>query len=134
MIGEIEIKVRGYHLDMFSHVNNARYLEFMEEARWAHLEQSGLTLKDFAERGVSMVLANININYKYPAGFGDVLQIKTCFKEIRNRSAIIDQTIFLKGTETKVVEAELVVVFISLKTGKPAVIDDEFRKMFEICG
>ena len=133
MNGEIEIKVRGYHLDMFSHVNNARYLEFLEEARWAHFEQSGLSLKDFVERGVSMVLANININYKYPAGFGAVLQIKTCFKEIRNRSAIIDQTIFLKGTDTKVVDAELVVVFISLKTGKPAVIDDEFKKMFETC-
>ena len=29
-----EIKVRGFHIDIFSHVNNARYLEFMEEARW----------------------------------------------------------------------------------------------------
>lgn len=26
------IKVRGYHLDVYQHVNNARYLEFLEEA------------------------------------------------------------------------------------------------------
>ena len=133
MIGEIEIKVRGYHLDMFSHVNNARYLEFLEEARRAHFEQSGFTIKDFAERGISMVLANVNINYKYPAGFGSILQIKTCFKEVRNRSATIDQKIFLKGTETLVVDAELVVVFIDLKTGKPAVVGDDLRKMFKTC-
>ena len=25
------IKVRGYHLDVYQHVNNARYLEFLEE-------------------------------------------------------------------------------------------------------
>lgn len=25
------IKVRGYHIDLYSHVNNARYLEFLEE-------------------------------------------------------------------------------------------------------
>ncbi len=26
------IKVRGFHIDVFQHVNNARYLEFLEEA------------------------------------------------------------------------------------------------------
>jgi len=26
----IEIKIRGYHIDMFRHVNKARYLEFLE--------------------------------------------------------------------------------------------------------
>jgi thioesterase-3 len=31
--------VRGYHLDLFGHVNNARYLEFLEEARWDWFEQ-----------------------------------------------------------------------------------------------
>ena len=35
------IKVRGYHLDGYQHVNNARYLEFLEEARWGYLEQHG---------------------------------------------------------------------------------------------
>ncbi|MEP8710355.1 hypothetical protein ABKV66_22685, partial [Enterobacter hormaechei] len=31
---QTQIKVRGYHLDVYQHVNNARYLEFLEEARW----------------------------------------------------------------------------------------------------
>jgi len=30
MIHHHEIKVRGFHTDMFGHVNNARYLEFLE--------------------------------------------------------------------------------------------------------
>ena len=33
------IKVRGFHTDLYGHVNNARYLEFLEEARWEFLEQ-----------------------------------------------------------------------------------------------
>ena len=28
---QIRIKVRGYHLDVFQHVNNARYLEFLDK-------------------------------------------------------------------------------------------------------
>ena len=31
---QTQIKVRGYHLDVYQHVNNARYTEFLEEARW----------------------------------------------------------------------------------------------------
>jgi len=30
-----QIKVRGYHCDFYGHVNNARFLEFLEEARWS---------------------------------------------------------------------------------------------------
>ncbi|MDH8096138.1 long-chain acyl-CoA thioesterase FadM, partial [Klebsiella pneumoniae] len=37
---QTQIKVRGYHLDVYQHVNNARYLEFLEEARWDGLENS----------------------------------------------------------------------------------------------
>jgi len=47
-----QIKVRGYHEDRFGHVNNARYLEFLEEARWAHLEERGLDIAFFKARGI----------------------------------------------------------------------------------
>lgn len=36
-ISSVALRVRGYHLDGYGHVNNARYLEFMEEGRWAFL-------------------------------------------------------------------------------------------------
>lgn len=36
---EIKIKIRGYHTDSYQHVNNARYLEFLEEARWQIVEE-----------------------------------------------------------------------------------------------
>ena len=45
----INIKVRGYHLNLFRHVNNARYLEFLEDARWSILESKGYL--DFIDRG-----------------------------------------------------------------------------------
>ena len=33
-----DITVRGFHIDVFGHTNNARYLEFMEIARWDALQ------------------------------------------------------------------------------------------------
>ena len=56
------IKVRGYHLDMYGHVNNARYLEFFEEARWCFIEES-INLRDWEKQGYAFLVVNININY-----------------------------------------------------------------------
>lgn len=33
-----KIKVRGYPLDIYGHVNNARYLECLEEGRWGVMD------------------------------------------------------------------------------------------------
>ncbi len=41
MIHTTEIKIRGYHLDLYGHVNHARYLEFLEDARWGMMESGG---------------------------------------------------------------------------------------------
>ena len=35
---EMTIRVRGYHCDFYGHVNNAHFLELMEEARWRWAE------------------------------------------------------------------------------------------------
>ena len=34
LMHESEVRVRGFHVDVYQHVNNARYLEFLEDARW----------------------------------------------------------------------------------------------------
>ncbi|MEY3443375.1 MAG: hypothetical protein RLZZ519_1656, partial [Bacteroidota bacterium] len=74
-----EIKVRGYHADLYGHVNNARYLELLEEARWNHFENS-VDSEEFKRNGWAFVLVNININYRKPALPGDVLYIHTSYK------------------------------------------------------
>lgn len=37
----MKLTVRNYHLDGYGHVNNARYLEFLEEARWTFFQEIG---------------------------------------------------------------------------------------------
>ena len=63
------IKVRGYHCDFYGHVNNARYLELLEEARWQFLED-GLDLAYWKQRNMGFVVASVTINYRRPAGLG----------------------------------------------------------------
>lgn len=128
MKGEIEIKVRGYHLDIYAHVNNARYVEFLEEARWALFDDSEVG-KEMISRGFAFTVVNINVSYLSEARVNDVLSIITDMKKIGNKSITLSQKIFLKGDLRQVVDAEVTFVLVNIKTGKAAVIDEEIKSI-----
>ncbi len=125
-----EIKVRGYHLDVFGHVNNARYLEFLEEARWTYLEQMGISFDSFARKGISLAVVNININYRAPSVLGDVLIIETTLNKIGNRSIVLNQVVHKKHDNKRVIDAEVTFVIIDLATGRAIQIDDELKQQW----
>ena len=114
---KIKIKVRGYHLDMYQHVNNARYLEFLEEARWDFIE-SEIDLNDWMKQGLGFVVANININYRKPASLDQVLEIHSRVSNINIKSATIEQKIFLEKSEILIANADVTFVIVDVKTGK----------------
>lgn len=119
-------KVRGYHLDLYGHVNNARYLEFLEEGRWSYYEKR-VNRDEVHKRGLGLVVVNNNINYRYPARLHDILEIRTDVEKIGNKSITFKQEIYLKDTDTLVINATVVFVILDMKTGKAIEIDDELR-------
>ncbi len=126
----IEIKVRGYHLDLFRHVNNARYLEFLEEARWSFLESKG-NLEFLEESGYAFAVVNININYRRAAYMGEVLQIGTSVKSIGARSCVMRQLVTLKDTDTVVADADVAFVMVDTHTERAALLEGELRAVLE---
>jgi thioesterase-3 len=132
MINEIEIKIRGYHLDIFQHVNNARYLEFFEEARWAMLEDSIFQPSYFTKHNISFAAVNININYRRGARFGDILKIKSSFSRISRKSATIHQRATLKGSNAVAVDADVTFVIVDNKTGKAISLTEEITQNWSI--
>lgn len=59
------IKVRGYHLDFYGHVNNARCLELLEEARWRMVEDSA-SLRDWHARGLAFAIVDLKTQKAVP--------------------------------------------------------------------
>lgn len=121
------IKVRGYHLDVYQHVNNARYLEFLEEARWEWLEEVE-AFHWLQEQKLAFVMVNININYRRPAVLGDVLTIDSEITQLNGKSGIIAQRVLLAGQETVVADAALTFVCIDLRTQKAVALEGELRE------
>lgn len=120
------IKVRGYHLDVYQHVNNARYLEFLEEARWQWLEEVE-AFHWLLEQKLAFVVVNININYRRPALLGDVLAIDSEITQLNGRSGIIAQRVTLAGQEKVVADALLTFVCIDLQTQKAVALEGELH-------
>ena len=130
MSHSIDIKVRGYHLDLFRHVNNARYLEFLEEARWSFLESHG-HLDLLETGGYAFAVVNININYRRAAGMGELLQVATRVKSIGSRSCVIHQLITLKGTPTVIADTDVTFVIVDTRTDKAVPLEGELRAALE---
>ncbi len=125
MIRCTEILVRGYHTDLYGHVNNARFLEFLEEARWALLEER-VDYRALHEQGVGFSVVNININYRAPALPGTVLELFARIDEVGKKSAVMFQEIRKKGTTEVVADAQVTFCLWNLKTGKALPIEGEF--------
>nr|WP_082122554.1 thioesterase family protein [Arsukibacterium sp. MJ3] len=124
------IKVRGYHLDIYQHVNNARYLEFLEEARWGYLEDSG-DIEWFAKHNLAWIIVNININYRVAAAMGDTLEVATRFSKIGGKSAVVTQEVRIAGKDAIAADAEVTIVCLDQKTGKAVAIDGELKQRLE---
>ncbi len=121
------VKVRGYHEDRFGHVNNARYLEFLEEGRWDYLEERGPE-GGFAKLGVFPVVAHLSITYRRPTSAGDRLTIATRVARVSSRKIVMHQTIHQQGTQKLCCEADITVVLVDAETGRPAILDSRILR------
>jgi thioesterase-3 len=128
MAHTIEIKVRGYHLDVFGHVNNARYLEFLEEARWSIIEER-IQLDSLFGKGYLFVVVNININYRRPAFLNNLIRVQTSLKSLKTHSGILSQVVKFKDNDTVVADADVTFVILDGKSHKPLKIEGELAQM-----
>jgi thioesterase-3 len=126
---ETQIIVRGYHTDLYQHVNNARFLEFLEEGRWQILEQY-TDLPAFMKKGYLFFVVNINISYRHQAKVNDRIIVQSGRGDTGNKSAKIRQRIINRKTKAVLVDADITFV-IADPSGKPLKIEGEIREILE---
>lgn len=124
-----EIPIRGYHLDFYQHVNNARYLEFLEEARWNYFSDTFDTAL-FEKNGLAFVIVNININYRMPAVLGDVVCIECSIKKVGSKSVTVYQKLTEKTSGKFIADADVTFVILDIKANKAIPVSDEIKEMF----
>lgn len=77
MSGEIAIRVRYAETDRMGLLHHANYLVYFEQGRTELLRANGLSYKDLEDQGYLLVLTKIEVKYRWPARYDDLLNLKT---------------------------------------------------------
>lgn len=123
------IRVRGYHCDFYGHLNHARYLELLEEARWSYLEDR-MDVRDWQEKNLGIVVASLTINYRRPAPVDTVLEIHSSLGEIGTKTAVINQEMINQATGKLVADAAITFAVVDTRTGRALPMEGEVRDVF----
>lgn len=126
---EIRLRVRYGETDQMGVVYHGNFAEYFEVARVEWLRAIGATYKEMEENGVMLPVVNLNINYKKPAKYDELLTIKTTLKNKPTVKIIFEYEVFDEAGDL-ISTAESTLVFVNMKTGKPIMCpEDLLEKM-----
>ena len=131
------VEVRLSDTDAMGHVNNARYLTYVEIARVAYYEQVTGKLLPIGAHGAEegMILAEIRMTYRSPAFYGETLTVETRVERIGRTSFGMVHRI--TAPESRVAPARLIAVADSTLVAydytdeRPIPVPDEWRTSME---
>lgn len=126
----LHIEVRPTEIDMLGHVNNAKYLEYLEWGREEWYNQVGISFAEMRGQGFGTVTVRINIQYRKEVLLGEKLTIITQPLRKGRKSFTLEQ-IILNERQEKVTEAEVTIAVISLKERKAVPLPDVIISIFE---
>src|SRR4051812_37960558 len=75
--GEVTIRVRYAETDRMGLLHHANYLIYFEQARIELLRSLGVAYKDLEDQGYLLVLTKIEVRYRRPARYDDLLTVRT---------------------------------------------------------
>ena len=122
------IPLRWSDLDAFNHVNNARYLTFLEQARIEWLIGTGAVWLT-AESGP--VVASATLNFKRPIEYPAKVFVELFTEKVGNSSTVVGHRI-LAEDGTLHCDGHVVVVWIDPRTGRPVPLPDGVRRASEL--
>ena len=122
----IRIPVRYADMDALTHVNNAVYHTYLEEARIGLMSSLGV-FRDPASAGIGWILARTEIDFRVPAVYGDTLNVEVSAGEMRNSSFDMRFRITRQRDGMVMVDARSVQVCLDYSVHKPVRIPDEWR-------
>ena len=119
-------RIYYHHTDCGGVVYYARYLNFLEEARTEYFAQKDASLKQLADSGTMFVVSRQEIDYKFPAAYGDELDIQTKAGEATGVRIEFLHEIYNQNKRL-IVKAKTILVCVD-KSLRPQAIPEELRK------
>lgn len=121
----IKIRTRYSETDRMGFVYYGNYAAYFEVARVEALRNIGVLYRKYEDIGVVMPVLSMNIEYKKPGLYDELLEIKATITELPElRVRFIYETRNEKGDLLNT--AETVLVFMNKASGRPIRVPQEF--------
>jgi acyl-CoA thioester hydrolase len=117
-VHEFKVRVRYSETDQMGVVYHGNYAQYFEMGRVEWLRNLGISYKWMEENGVMLPVVSLNINYKKPARYDDLLTVKTIFKSQTSVKIEFDYEIYNEQEELLTI-AHSMLVFVDMKTARP---------------
>jgi acyl-CoA thioester hydrolase len=115
---EIQIRVRYGETDQMGIVYHGNYPLYLEMGRIEWLRKMGVSYKKMEEDGIMLPVISLALNYKIPARYDDVINVKTQLK--KRPSARIEFEYEITNEKGQIITtAEVVLAFVDMKTNRP---------------
>ena len=124
-LARIPMSVRWRDMDAMGHVNNAKYVSYLEEARvrWM-LGVPGASMTD----RIAPVVAATNVNYRAPIVWPNDIVVELFVERLGNSSVTIGHRIVDQKDEAVLYsDGNVVVTWMDTRTGKSAPLPEAIR-------
>jgi acyl-CoA thioester hydrolase len=122
--------VRQYELDVLGHVNNAVYLNWVEQVAIDHVEAMGYGREWSLARGGAWVVREHRIVYHRPVVYGDVVLVTTLPQEIAGVRGRRRTELHREADGILLTEVETDWIWIRSTDGRPARVPAELLHAF----
>lgn len=105
-------------LDSFGHVNNARYLEIYEQARWNWLLAGGIDLNYIRQTGIGPVILEVNLRFRKELRARQAFYVQSWCESYIKKILIIRQSLYLAESDEVASEITLTAGLMNLHQRK----------------
>lgn len=123
-------RVEWRDIDQIGHVNNATYLNYMEEAAVESVEAFNWSMTRLVDEDIAIVARRHQIEYTQPAKLGEELLITTYLADIKRASAVRHFRISRASDGEQLARAVSHWVFLHPSSGQVARVPDSIRADF----
>lgn len=123
-------RVEWRDIDMAQHVNNATYLNYMEECGIQSLDSFGWSVDRLTAENIAIVARRHQIEYQQPAMLGDMLRVTTFLADVRRATAVRHFTIVREKDDVILARARSQWVFMNPTTLQPTRVPEAILRDF----
>lgn len=117
LFADVDLEVRFHDVDMVGVVWHGHYLRYLENARWALMNQIGYGLERMVDSGYAWPIVELHTKYIRPSRFEDRLRVRASLLEWESRLTL-NYLVTQLDDGARVARARTVQVAVHAATGE----------------